>query len=42
MASITLKSINKVYAGGVPVIRDVDLEIADGELCVFVGPSGCG
>ncbi|WP_374604994.1 ABC transporter ATP-binding protein [Niveibacterium sp.] len=42
MASISFRGINKTYAGNVPVIRDVDLEIADGELCVFVGPSGCG
>ena len=42
MASITLKAIHKIYNGNVPVIKDVNLEISDGELCVFVGPSGCG
>jgi multiple sugar transport system ATP-binding protein len=28
--------------GSTPVIRGVDVEIADGEFCVLVGPSGCG
>jgi len=41
MADIQLRGIQKSY-GAVPVIRDVDLQIADGEFCVFVGPSGCG
>lgn len=42
MAGITLKGVCKTYGGTVKVIRDVDLEIAQGEFCVFVGPSGCG
>jgi multiple sugar transport system ATP-binding protein len=42
MAGIELSSVCKTYAGGVPVIRNVDLHIRDGEFCVFVGPSGCG
>jgi multiple sugar transport system ATP-binding protein len=41
MADIVLRGIQKSY-GPVPVIRDVNLEVADGEFCVFVGPSGCG
>ena len=41
MADIVLRGIRKSY-GPVPVIRDVNLEVADGEFCVFVGPSGCG
>lgn len=28
--------------GTVKIIRDLDLEIADGEFVVIVGPSGCG
>ena len=42
MASVHLKAISKQYADGKPVVRGVDLDIADGEFIVFVGPSGCG
>jgi len=42
MASVTLNNIQKVYEGGVHVIKGVNLKIADGEFMVFVGPSGCG
>ncbi len=42
MSGITLKGVCKTYGGTVQVIRDVDLEISQGEFCVFVGPSGCG
>jgi multiple sugar transport system ATP-binding protein len=42
MASISLQSVQKSYGENAPVIRDVDLEIAEHEFCVFLGPSGCG
>ncbi|RZS56944.1 ABC transporter ATP-binding protein [Sphaerotilus mobilis] len=42
MASIELKNVFKAYGDLPPVIREVDLQIAQGEFCVFVGPSGCG
>jgi multiple sugar transport system ATP-binding protein len=42
VAAIALESVAKVFAGGHAAVRDVSLEIADGELVVFVGPSGSG
>ena len=41
MADVRLKGVNKRF-GSVQVIKAVDLDIEDGEFCVFVGPSGCG
>ena len=41
MSGVTLEKAVKRY-GDVQVIHGVDLEIKDGEFCVFVGPSGCG
>ena len=42
MSGITLTGVCKNYGNGVEVIRNVDLDISQGEFCVFVGPSGCG
>ena len=41
MAGVTLNKVIKRY-GETQVIHGIDLEITDGEFCVFVGPSGCG
>jgi lactose/L-arabinose transport system ATP-binding protein len=41
MSGVTLRKVTKRY-GDVQVIHGVDLDITDGEFCVFVGPSGCG
>ncbi len=42
MASVSLKHIYKVYAGGVTAVSDFCLDIEDKEFIVLVGPSGCG
>jgi multiple sugar transport system ATP-binding protein len=42
MAEITLEQVDKVYAGGVTAVNNLNLEIRDGEFMVLVGPSGCG
>ncbi|MEL7098919.1 MAG: sn-glycerol-3-phosphate ABC transporter ATP-binding protein UgpC [Pseudomonadota bacterium] len=41
MTGVTLTGAIKRY-GETQVIHGVDLQIEDGEFCVFVGPSGCG
>ncbi|WP_428928054.1 ABC transporter ATP-binding protein [Marinibacterium sp. SX1] len=42
MAELVLKDVEKTYGKSVQVLRDINLEIEEGELVVFVGPSGCG
>jgi multiple sugar transport system ATP-binding protein len=42
VASIKLAKVAKVFPEGTEAVRDLDLEIADGEYAVLVGPSGCG
>ena len=42
MAEIALEKLNKVYSDGTHAVRDLDLEIGDGQFVVLVGPSGCG
>jgi ABC-type sugar transport system ATPase subunit len=41
MATVTLAGVGKSY-GSQSVVRDISLDIADGEFVVLVGPSGCG
>jgi multiple sugar transport system ATP-binding protein len=42
MARITLEHVDKIYPNGYTAARDLNLEVADGELLVLVGPSGSG
>ncbi|GGA85201.1 ABC transporter ATP-binding protein [Brucella endophytica] len=42
MAPVDLKNVRKTYTGGVEAVKNVNLAIEDGALCVLVGPSGCG
>ncbi len=41
MASVQIRHLTKRYDADF-VVRDVDLDVVDGELLVVVGPSGCG
>ena len=41
MASLNISNATKKY-DELEVIHGIDLEIQDGEFCVFVGPLGCG
>src|ERR1041384_3830775 len=42
MASIEMSHIVKKYGDGFHAVKDVSLDIADGEFMILVGPSGCG
>lgn len=41
MAKIAINALAKSY-GAEQIIRNLSLEVEDGEFCVLVGPSGCG
>jgi multiple sugar transport system ATP-binding protein len=42
MSEITLEGVTKVFADGQEAVKEMDLEIGDGEFMILVGPSGCG
>src|SRR5689334_835896 len=42
MAEIVLDGVTKVFPDGYEAVKDVDLEVADGEFVILVGPSACG
>jgi multiple sugar transport system ATP-binding protein len=42
MAEIVLDAVTKVFPDGYEAVKDLDLEVADGEFVILVGPSGCG
>jgi multiple sugar transport system ATP-binding protein len=42
VAEIVLKNVTKRYPDGTEAVKQMSLEIADGEFVILVGPSGCG
>jgi multiple sugar transport system ATP-binding protein len=42
MADIVLDNVVKRYPDGFEAVKDLNLDIADGEFMILVGPSGCG
>src|ERR671917_420371 len=42
MADIKLDKVTKRYPDGTEAVKQVDLDIGDGEFMILVGPSGCG
>src|SRR5215217_6292540 len=40
--AIRFANVGKQFEGGVAAVKDLNLEIRDGELLVLLGPSGCG
>jgi multiple sugar transport system ATP-binding protein len=42
MADIALEHITKRYDDGFEAVKDLNLEVSDGEFMILVGPSGCG
>jgi multiple sugar transport system ATP-binding protein len=42
MAEIKLEHVTKRYPDGYEAVRDMSLDVADGEFMILVGPSGCG
>ena len=42
MAEIVLDGVTKVFDDGYEAVKDINLDVADGEFMILVGPSGCG
>ena len=42
MATVDMEQLNKVYPNGFHAVKDLNLDVREGEFMVLVGPSGCG
>jgi len=41
-AMVSVRSVSKVYPGGVEALNDISLDFPRGQLTTLLGPSGCG
>ena len=42
MVSVRYEKVTKRYDDGTEAVKELELEVADGEFLVLLGPSGCG
>jgi len=42
MGQVSFENVGKAYPNGFEAVKDLNLEITEGEFLVMVGPSGCG
>jgi multiple sugar transport system ATP-binding protein len=42
MAEIEFQNVTKRYPDGFEAVKQLNLDVPDGELMILVGPSGCG
>ncbi|MDH4051236.1 MAG: ABC transporter ATP-binding protein [Rubrivivax sp.] len=42
MGALTIKGIEKTFAGNVRILKGIDIDVEAGEFLILVGPSGCG
>jgi multiple sugar transport system ATP-binding protein len=42
MAEIVMDGVSKRFADGFEAVKDMNLDVQDGEIMILVGPSGCG
>jgi ABC-type sugar transport systems, ATPase components len=42
MAEVVMEHLTKRYPDGFEAVKDMSLDVEDGEFVILVGPSGCG
>jgi multiple sugar transport system ATP-binding protein len=42
MATVDMQQVNKIYENGFHAVKDLNLDVREGEFMILVGPSGCG
>ena len=41
-SAVEMRDVSLAYEASIPVLRDINLSISEGEFVSIVGPSGCG